>query len=471
MATRGPLLVLLESDDFARELYTDYLVTQGFRVRGETQLDDALTALRKGSPLLIAGISPGSVAIAELVARMRRVSPRTALMVILSRDASEGALRALREGALEALTAPVSADALAVGVHRCLETGRLLERLPEMRRHVDLYMASQRLQRTFDAGGIARELLDASIARVGVHGGLVVGATPGEQGAVDLLATHGFDDETGHELVEAWDPRALPTEEDRVLSFGPGDGPFARARVPGRLGTLVLRVGELGSERMWGALFVSKAAASAAGRDQPGAGKNGHDPDLLPDLTLLAEQASFALDSAYRFPDGAGEGSIDPLTDLFDEKFYMRTLEHEVSRKKKQGGASVALLAIDLDGFRQVNDTHGHLVGGRLLVEAARVLLRSVREVDVVARIGPDEFGVLLVSTELAGAVRTAERVRSAFAQHRFLSREGLDLDLSVAIGVAAFPQHGENASQLRDAAEEAARQAKKGKQVAVAGS
>src|SRR5689334_13819617 len=98
---RGPLLVLLESDDFARELYTDYLVTQGHRVRGETQLDDALAALGKGTPLLIAGISPGSVAIAELVARMRRVAPHTALMVILSRDASEGAVRALREGALE----------------------------------------------------------------------------------------------------------------------------------------------------------------------------------------------------------------------------------------------------------------------------------------------------------------------------------------------------------------------------------
>src|SRR5688572_10711503 len=82
--SREPRIVLLERDDFARELLTDYLVGHGFRVQAETQLDDAMGAFKKGPvPVVVAGIGPGGFPVAELAARIRRVSPYTQLLAIL----------------------------------------------------------------------------------------------------------------------------------------------------------------------------------------------------------------------------------------------------------------------------------------------------------------------------------------------------------------------------------------------------
>jgi diguanylate cyclase (GGDEF)-like protein len=480
---RGPLLVLLERDDFARELYTDSLVAQGFRVRAETQLPDALAALKKGAQLFIAGIAPGSTAVAELVAQLRHVSPATPLLVILSRDSAEGPLRALRDGALEALTAPVSPDALALGVYRCLETVTLFHHLPELHRHVELYNAAQRLMRAPDVPTLAREILDAAAVRLPAAG-LVIAtplastdAAPRDRG--ELIAARGLDDDDLRELYAAWDAEALaggePMDghpaaesprprgaarkerfEDRVLTFPPGGGPFARvvgqtARL--QPGLIALRIGPRGRERLWAMLFPPPRTRRDAGAP---------DGRVAADLGMLAAQASFALDAAERFPDG-GDGAIDPLTDLVGEPFFTRTLEHEIRRHLRQGGPAVAVLVVELEGLPDIVEVHGQLIGERLLVEAARVLVRTVRELDLVARIAPRELAVLLMGSDLSGAERSAERVRRAFAAHRFLAREGLDLRLAVAVGVAAHPQHGDDAPSLRDSAGQAARAAAQG--------
>jgi two-component system cell cycle response regulator len=472
---RGPLIVLLERDDFARELYTDSLVAQGFRVRAETQLDEALAALRKGAQLFIAGIGPGQAAVAELVAQIRRVSPATPLMVILSRDAAEGPLRALRDGALEALTAPVTPDTLILGACRCLETVSLFDKLPELHRHVELFLAAQRLMRAPDVSTLAREVLDAAALRLPSVGVVISTA----DGGGELIAARGLDDDDLRELVSAWDPAALsraePLEpaaasdsvprlraprkerfEDRVVVFPPGAGPFARvvgqtARL--QPGLVALRIGPPGKEGIWAMLFPP-----------PRTRRDARPPDaqLATHLGMLATEATFALDAAERFPGGA-EGAIDPLTDLFDERYFTRTLEHEIQRHLRQGGPEVSVLVVDVEGLPEIVDAHGGLIGERLLVGAARVLVRVVRELDLVARTGPHQFSVLLMGSNLAGAERSAERVRRAFAAHRFLAREGLDLRVAVAVGVAAYPQHGDSAPSLRDVAEQAAKAAGQG--------
>src|SRR5262249_18319161 len=251
----------------------------------ETQLDETLAAVKKGAQLLLAGIAPGSVAVSELVAQMRRISPMTPVMVILSRDAAEGPLPALRDGALGALTAPVTADAPALGRARCLETATLFDRLPEMHRHVELFLASQRLQRAPSWQTLARELLDAAAARLPAPG-LAIATAPGARDGGELVAARGLDDDDLRELMAAWDAKALdgaepliaedklhvtlaeapraraaPKKErfeDRVLGFPPGAGPFAK--VVGQTAKLqpnlvALRIGALGRERMWVLLF------------------------------------------------------------------------------------------------------------------------------------------------------------------------------------------------------------------------
>jgi diguanylate cyclase (GGDEF)-like protein len=116
----------------------------------------------------------------------------------------------------------------------------------------------------------------------------------------------------------------------------------------------------------------------------------------------------------------------------------------------------LSLLFLDLDGFKSVNDTHGHLCGSRALVEAAGVIRRCARETDIVARFGGDEFAVILPDTGSEGAMAVAERVRERIFAHRFLVEDGLEIHLTSSIGVAALPDVAASAEELVKAADTA---------------
>ena len=114
------------------------------------------------------------------------------------------------------------------------------------------------------------------------------------------------------------------------------------------------------------------------------------------------------------------------------------------------------MLFLDLDHFKNVNDTHGHLSGSRLLVEVGRVLRSCVRDEDVVVRYGGDEYVVLLVGIDSGGGLKVAERIRRALEDHRFLSREGSRVRVTASIGLASFPEHAGGQAEILDLADRA---------------
>src|SRR5262249_22819125 len=148
---------------------------------------------------------------------------------------------------------------------------------------------------------------------------------------------------------------------------------------------IALRIGPVGQERMWVLLFPPP---------RPRKDTRTIDAQIATHLGVLAGQASFALEAAARFP-AALDGAIDPLTDLYDGAFCGRTLEQEIQKKGRNGGPGVAVVTVVIDAYPAVQEVHGALVGERLLVEAARVLVRGVREVDLVARSGPYRFEIM----------------------------------------------------------------------------
>jgi two-component system cell cycle response regulator len=103
-----------------------------------------------------------------------------------------------------------------------------------------------------------------------------------------------------------------------------------------------------------------------------------------------------------------------------------------------------------------VNDAHGHLVGTRVLVEAGSVLRSCVRETDTVVRYGGDEFVVLLVETRAEEAILVAERMRKMIEEKLFGLESGLDIRLTISIGIAAFPEHATTKQHLLNLADQA---------------
>jgi diguanylate cyclase (GGDEF)-like protein len=178
-------------------------------------------------------------------------------------------------------------------------------------------------------------------------------------------------------------------------------------------------------------------------------------PAVLRALRILLEPASVALDSALLLKRVEALSVTDDLTHLYNSRYLNSMLRRETKRASRSG-RPLSLLFIDLDGFKGVNDTHGHLSGSRALVEAAAVIRGSARETDVVARFGGDEFAVVLPDTGGEGAFAVGERVRDRIAAHKFLARDGLDIRLTASVGLATLPDVAASAEELMAAADKA---------------
>jgi two-component system cell cycle response regulator len=195
------------------------------------------------------------------------------------------------------------------------------------------------------------------------------------------------------------------------------------------------------------------------------------DPPLTEGDAAFAETvikaAVSAIEKAYDFEATLSDklrfeqlASTDPLTGCLNRRALVEKLEQEVERANRYD-FPVTVLMIDLDRFKLVNDTRGHLVGDAVLRQLGELLRAEVRSVDLVARYGGEEFVVLLPNTATDGGVSFAERLRQRVERHDFAG--GLaPLAITVSIGVATYPaQPGQTVEELLAAADQALYRAK----------
>jgi diguanylate cyclase (GGDEF)-like protein/PAS domain S-box-containing protein len=149
----------------------------------------------------------------------------------------------------------------------------------------------------------------------------------------------------------------------------------------------------------------------------------------------------------------------DPLTDLFNRRRFQEELEQmlNLAARYKHSGA---LLFFDLDQFKYINDTSGHQAGDALLKMVARMLLGSIRSVDILGRLGGDEFAVILPQTTAEGAIEVAKNALACLNQGK-IAINSRTHKASASVGIALFPEHGNNVHELLAAADLAMYQAK----------
>ena len=176
-------------------------------------------------------------------------------------------------------------------------------------------------------------------------------------------------------------------------------------------------------------------------------------------VELLSALLATAIQTQDWFEEAERLTITDDLTKLYNYRYLMQYLEAEVKhclRYKKK----VSLLFIDVDGFKRINDTFGHLVGSHALSEMGQVFRGVVRETDVVSRYGGDEFAIVLPETSLNGAMVIAERIRKKVEEFEFIA-QNLSISLTVSLGVASCPEHALTAKELIKKADAAMYRAK----------
>lgn len=165
------------------------------------------------------------------------------------------------------------------------------------------------------------------------------------------------------------------------------------------------------------------------------------------DLTMLstaAKGASARLVNAQLYEQARLLAITDPITELFNYRHYQEQVALHL-RQAQLSGASFALLMIDLDHFKQCNDTYGHVTGDAVLRQVAALLKESCRDGDLCFRYGGEEFTIILPGVGPETAHRVAERVRTRVREEQFFTSSGrpIELGLSVSIGVASYPEDG----------------------------
>jgi len=151
----------------------------------------------------------------------------------------------------------------------------------------------------------------------------------------------------------------------------------------------------------------------------------------------------------------------DALTGLLNRRAFDALLAEEVERARRLEHP-LALVVLDLDYFKNINDLHGHPVGDAVLAAAARIFEAEVRTIDRVARIGGEEFAVMLMETSAAEATIVAKRLVSAVRARPVVLADGTSLAVTVSAGVAALPPYGESDASFLKTADEALYEAKR---------
>jgi diguanylate cyclase (GGDEF)-like protein/PAS domain S-box-containing protein len=175
------------------------------------------------------------------------------------------------------------------------------------------------------------------------------------------------------------------------------------------------------------------------------------DDSLIKLLLSIGSQIALAIDNARLYEETRALSLHDPLTGLANRRLMEISLDNNFASAKRYERPFSAIM-LDLDRFKNYNDTHGHVAGDRLLVDVAKIISREVRETDLAVRYGGEEFIVLLPETRLARAWEVAERIREKVVEHG---------RITVSLGVSTYQREMENREDIIAMADDALYQAK----------
>ena len=181
-------------------------------------------------------------------------------------------------------------------------------------------------------------------------------------------------------------------------------------------------------------------------------------------LESVCQHASSALNNALTYEKTRESALVDPLTELPNARGFYMMIEQRLAECQRMNKEPLAVVCMDIDDFKIVNDQYGHSIGDRLLASVAGVVRRELRQMDILTRYAGDEFVAIMPMASSKMAVSISERMRNAVEEQLFSVRQGTMVGLGVSLGVACFPEDGETSEELLTAAARRMQQDKNGR-------
>jgi len=438
-------ILIVEDDRFFRDLFADLLNGQGYAVECASNGEEGLKMLsRRSYALVITDLVMPDIDGMEILAKSKEMDPSIDVIMVTGNANLESAIFALKHGARDYIVKPINSDDFLHSVAQCLEQRRILDENEELKSMLSLYQSSQTIAGCLEIERVYHLMLDAIARELDISRGLGLFKSGN---AFELYEIKGISNNVAENFKEV------------ILAIIAKNQPANRlmTRIQFSEKSITLP-GILEFEIEEAYLIFVRSKGILQGIivvfNEPGL--------RLPDFNVkkrnihfLLEQSVLALENAMSYSLAKDMLFIDDLSGLFNQRYLEVALDREMKRIGRYS-SHLAVLFLDMDSFKQVNDTHGHLVGSRVLKEMGSLMKKSVRDVDVVIRYGGDEYTAILVETCPEMARTVAERIRAMVESHVFLADEGYNIRLTCSIGYSCCPEDTVSKDELLEMADQA---------------
>ena len=422
-----------------RDMYANLLQSEGYQVETALCGIDCLEMLAKGRySLVIADLVMSGVSGLEILSYLHASYPTIDVILVTENANLESAVSALKLGASDYLLKPVNPEELKHSVSRSIQQRHLLDENLELKNMIYLLRASQAIAGCLDYEQLCLLLVESIASEVSLDRALGFFMI---QGGLELKVAKEIPVESGTILTDEIYERfeSMFTEktsfEHLHLTSTPLTNGFSEAYLfP--VYTLSEMVGVI--------VLLNNSSCE------------------LPDITKSIKNIQFFVEQSLRafaniksFSRANDMLFIDDVSGLYNYRYLNIALEREIKRVERYA-SHIAVLFIDVDSFKQVNDKHGHLVGSSVLSEFGAVIKKAVRDVDIVLRYGGDEYTVILVEASSKIAELVAERIRKHVEAYHFSGTKSQIIRLTCSIGYACCPEDTASKDVLLEMADKA---------------